>query len=84
VLATLLWMTRKTPPHPSTVGVVCSSRLLARAPLSHHTYLYYLYLPLGGMCWTCAGAESGGAPMARTQGTTTRAAGPAVAPTSGT
>jgi len=57
VLTTLLWTTRKAPPHPEAVGVVWFLAMLAPVlPLAHHTYLYYLYLPWAGLCWACAGA----------------------------
>jgi hypothetical protein len=57
VLAALIWMTRRKPPHPETVGIVWFLAMLAPVlPLAHHTYLYYLYLPWAGICWACAGA----------------------------
>ena len=56
-LATLLWVTRRMPPHPEAVGIVWFLAMLAPVlPLEHHTYLYYLYLPWAGMCWACASA----------------------------
>ncbi|HET9328431.1 MAG TPA: hypothetical protein VFQ05_16815, partial [Candidatus Eisenbacteria bacterium] len=57
LLATLLWIARKAPPHPEAAGVVWFLAMLAPLlPLAHHTYLYYAYLPWAGLCWACAGA----------------------------
>ena len=43
--------------HPEEVGAAWFLIfLLPVVPLEHHTYLYYLYLPWAGACWTIAAA----------------------------
>jgi hypothetical protein len=56
-VAVALWTQRGAPRHPEEVGAAWFlAFLLPVVPLAHHTYLYYLYLPLPGMCWLIAGA----------------------------
>jgi hypothetical protein len=56
-LAAVLWTQRGAARHPEEVGLVWFlAFLLPVVPLASHTYLYYLYLPLPGMCWLLAGA----------------------------
>jgi hypothetical protein len=58
-LAAVLWTQRREPRHPEEVGAAWFLAFLAPVvPLEHHTYLYYLYLPWAGLCWTLAGAAA--------------------------
>jgi hypothetical protein len=56
LVALLVWQRRERR-HPMEVGAawfLCF--LLPVVALAHHTYLYYLYLPLPGLCWMLARA----------------------------
>lgn len=56
-MALILWTQRRERRHPEEVGAAWFlAFLLPVVPLAHHTYLYYLYLPLPGVCWMVAGA----------------------------
>lgn len=69
-----LWTQRSGPRHPEEVGAAWFLVLLAPVvPLAHHTYLYYLYLPLPGFCWLVASFGARllrRAPMLRAQAVT--------------
>jgi Dolichyl-phosphate-mannose-protein mannosyltransferase len=55
-LAVALWVVRRSARRPEEVGGAWLLLFLAPVlPLTHHTYLYYLYLPSVGACWLVAG-----------------------------